>query len=141
MRLDGIYVHEDENLDRLTPSLPPSLHPLPTPYHSISLPRRLRARTPAHTALIPTAGAQPLLGAELELALQLGAGFLAVDEVAKPAAHAAFAAVEPAAGFAEVGHGRELAVDGAGGVPAAVEGVAGGLGGVFVFEAGVDVAD
>ena len=64
-----------------------------------------------------------------------------MDEVAEAAADAALAAVEPAAGFAEVGHGRELAVDGAGGVPAAVEGVAGLLGRVFVFEARVDVAD
>ena len=64
-----------------------------------------------------------------------------MDEVAEAAADAALAAVEPAAGFAEVGHGRELAVDGAGGVPAAVEGVAGFLGRVFVFEARVDVAD
>lgn len=62
-------------------------------------------------------------------------------EIAEAAPHAAFAAVEPAAGFAEVGDGGELAVDGAGGVPAAVEGVAGLLGGIFVLEARVDVAD
>ena len=62
-------------------------------------------------------------------------------EVAEAAADAPFAAVEPAAGLAEVGDGRELAVDGAGGVPAAVEGVAGLLGRVLVLEAGVDVAD
>jgi len=41
-----------------------------------------------------------------------------MDKVAEAAAHAALAAVEPAAGLAEVGHGRELAVDGARGVPA-----------------------
>ncbi len=64
-----------------------------------------------------------------------------MDEIAEPAADAAFAAVEAAAGFAEVGDGGQFAVDGAGGVPAGVEGVAGLLGGVFVFEAGVDVAD
>ena len=64
-----------------------------------------------------------------------------MDEVAEAAADAAFAAVEPAAGFAEVGHGRQLAVDGSGGVPAAVEGVAGLLGGILVLEARVDVAD
>lgn len=64
-----------------------------------------------------------------------------MDEVAEAAADAALAAVEAAAGLAEVGHGRELAVDGAGGVPAAVEGVAGLLGGIFVLEARVDVAD
>ena len=64
-----------------------------------------------------------------------------MDEIAEPAPHAPFAAVEAAAGFAEVGDGGEFAVDGAGGVPAAVEGVAGLLGRVFVFEARVDVAD
>lgn len=108
---------------------------------SISLPRRFRTGASAHAALIAAAGAQPLLRAELELPFQLGARFLAMDEITETAADAAFAAVEAAAGFAEIGHGRELAVDGAGGVPPAVEGVAGGLGGVFVFEARVDVAD
>lgn len=62
-------------------------------------------------------------------------------EVAEAAAHAALARVEAAAGLAEIGYGRELAVYGAAGVPARVEVVAGFLGGVFVFEAGVDVAD
>lgn len=64
-----------------------------------------------------------------------------MNEIAEPASHAPFAAVEPTTCFSEVGHGGELAVDGTGGVPTAVESVAGGLGGVFVFEARVDVAD
>lgn len=64
-----------------------------------------------------------------------------MDEIAEAAAHAAFAAVEAAARFAEIRDRGELAVDGAGGVPARVEGVAGLLGRVFVFEARVDVAD
>jgi len=46
-------------------------------------------------------------------------------EVAEAAADAALAAVQPAARLAEVGDGRELAVDGARGVPARVQGVAG----------------
>lgn len=62
-------------------------------------------------------------------------------EIAEAASDAAFAAVEAAAGFTEVGDGGEFAVDGAGGVPAGVEGVAGLLSRVFVFEARVDVAD
>ena len=62
-------------------------------------------------------------------------------EIAEATPDAPFAAVEPAAGFPEVGHGAEFAVDGAGGVPARVERVAGFLGGIFVFEASVDVAD
>lgn len=64
-----------------------------------------------------------------------------MDEIAEAAADAAFAAVEAAARFPEIGDGGEFAVDGAGGVPARVEGVAGLLGGIFVFEARVDVAD
>lgn len=64
-----------------------------------------------------------------------------MDEVAEAATDAALAAVEAAAGLAEVGDGAQLAVDGAGGVPAAVEVVAGLLGRLLVLEAGVDVAD
>lgn len=64
-----------------------------------------------------------------------------MNEIAEPAPHTPFPAVEPAARFAEIGDGRKLAVDRAGGVPARVEGVAGLLGGIFVLEAGVDVAD
>ena len=109
--------------------------------HSIPPPRGLGTRTPTHTPLIPTALAEPLLGAQLQLALQLGTGVLAMDEVAEAAAHAALAAVQAAARLAEVGHGRELAVDRARRVPAAVERVAGFLRRVFVLEASVDVAD
>jgi hypothetical protein len=64
-----------------------------------------------------------------------------VDEVAETAADATLAGVQATTGLAEVCDGTELAVDGATGVPAGVELIAGFLGGVFVFEAGVDVAD
>ncbi len=64
-----------------------------------------------------------------------------MDEVAEAATDAALAAVKPAAGLSKVGDGAQLAVDGPGGVPAAVEGVAGLLRAVLVLEAGVDVAD
>jgi hypothetical protein len=50
-----------------------------------------------------------------------------MDEIAESASHAAFSAIEPAAGFAEIGYWRQLAVDGPRGVPAGVEGVAGFL--------------
>ena len=82
-----------------------------------------------------------LLGGELDGALEVWAGVLAVYKVAEAAADAALAAVQAAAGLAEVGDGAELAVDGARGVPAAVESVAGLLGAVLVLETGVDVAD
>lgn len=64
-----------------------------------------------------------------------------MDEIAEPASDTSFSAVEPTAGFAEIGDGRELAVDGARGVPAGIESVAGFLGRVFVLEACVDIAD
>lgn len=64
-----------------------------------------------------------------------------MDEVAKATSHASLAAVKAAAGFAKVGNGTQLAVDGAGGIPPAVEIVAGALGAVLVLEAGVDVAN
>lgn len=64
-----------------------------------------------------------------------------MDEVAEAATHAALAAVEATTRLAEVGDGAELAVDGPGGVPPAVEVVAGLLCRLLVLEAGVDVAD
>lgn len=64
-----------------------------------------------------------------------------MDEIAEPASNTSLSAIEPTTGLAEIGDGRELAVDGARGVPAGVEGVAGFLGRVLVFEACVDVAD
>lgn len=114
---------------------------LPPSSSSIPLFRRLGTRTPRHTPLIPAPLPQPLLRAQLELAVQLGARFLPVDEIAEAAPDAAFPAVEPAARLSEIGHGRELAVDGPRRVPAAVECVAGFLRRVLVLEARVDVAD
>ncbi len=64
-----------------------------------------------------------------------------MDEIAEPAPNTAFAAVQPATRFAEIGDGGQLAVDGPRGVPAGVERIAGFLGAVFVFESGVDVSD
>lgn len=106
-----------------------------------SPPRGLGRGRAADALLVAAARLEPLLSRELELAVELFAGVLAVDEVAEPPADAAFARVEAAAGLAEVGHRAELAVDGARGVPPAVELVAGFLGGFFVLEARVDVAD
>lgn len=95
---------------------------------SVSPPRWFGTRRPRRATGIPASLLEPLLGAQRQVAVELVAGILAVDEVAETAAHAALAAVEPAAGLAEVGDGAELAVDGAGGVPAAIEVVAGLLG-------------
>ena len=108
---------------------------------SIPLPRRLRARAPSYAPVVPASHLQPLFGGEFELPFQFRAGLLAVDEIAKARAHASFAAVQSAAGLAEIRDGTEFAVDRSSGVPARVQGVAGRLGGVFVFEARVDVAD
>ena len=62
-------------------------------------------------------------------------------EIAEAPPNTSFAAVQPTACLAEVRHGRQLAVDGARGVPSTVEGVAGFLRRVLVFEARVDVTD
>ena len=59
----------------------------------VSPPRRLRAWAPAGASCIPTPFLQPLLRAKTELAVKLGTGVLSVNEIAKAASHAAFAAV------------------------------------------------
>jgi len=107
----------------------------------IPLPRRLRARAAAHTLLVAAPHLEPLLCAEGEVPVELGAGVLAMYEVAEPAPHAPFAGIEAAARLAEVGDGAELAVDGPARVPPGVERLAGLLGRVLVLEARVDVAD
>lgn len=64
-----------------------------------------------------------------------------MNEVAEAAAYTALARVQPAAGFSEIGHGREFAVNRTSGVPARVECVAGFLRVFFVLEAHVNVAN
>lgn len=100
-----------------------------------------RCGTPAHTPGIAATLLEPLARAHVELPVKLGRGLLAMNEVAEAAADTALTAIQPTAGFAEIRHGREFAVYGPAGVPAAVEGVAGFLGVLFVLEAHVDVAD
>lgn len=107
----------------------------------IPLPRRFRTRTPRHTPLIPPPSPQPLLRPQLQLTIQLWTRLLPMNEIAESTPHTAFPTVQTTACFSEIGHGREFAVDGTGGVPARVERVAGLLGGIFVFETCIDVAD
>jgi len=64
-----------------------------------------------------------------------------MNKVAEAATDAALAAIEPTARFAEVGDGREFAVDGATSVPARVERIASFLRIFFVLEPDVDIAD
>lgn len=64
-----------------------------------------------------------------------------MNEVAEAASDTTLAGVQATASLAEVGDWAELAVDRAAGVPTGVELVASFLGGVFVLEPGVDVAD
>lgn len=110
-------------------------------YFSVPLPRRLRTRTPRQTPIISPPRPQKFLRRQLQFPIQTPAWLFAVYEVAEPTPHAALPAVEPTTRFSEVGHGGQFAVDGPRGVPARIERVAGFLGGVFVFEARVDVAD
>lgn len=102
---------------------------------------RLRARTPGRAPLVPSSCLEPLSCAHIQVTIKLGARLLAMYEVAEAAAYAAFAAVEAAAGFAEIGDWRQLAVNRATGVPARVERVASFLSVVFVLESRIDVAD
>lgn len=83
-------------------ALPPN-SPSSTPL--IPLPRRLRTWTPTGAPLIPAPLPKPLLGAKLQLALQLVTRILAMDEIAESASHAAFPAIKPATCFAEVRDG------------------------------------
>jgi hypothetical protein len=102
---------------------------------------RLGGRRSTLALLIASAHLEPLLGAVGELTVEFVAGVLAVDEVAEATTNATLARVKTAAGLAEVGDGAQLAVNGASGVPAVVELIAGGLGGLFVLKAGIDVAN
>jgi hypothetical protein len=62
-------------------------------------------------------------------------------EITKTPSNTPLPTIQSTTGFAEIRHGRELAVDRAGGVPTGIEGVAGFLRAVFVFKACIDVAD
>lgn len=108
------------SLSQLSQILTSPIHPIHPNKHPplISLPRRLGARTSRHTPLVSPPHPQPLLRTQLQLAIQLIAWILAMDEIAETTSHAPFAAVEPTACLAEIGDGRELAVDWPGGVPA-----------------------
>jgi hypothetical protein len=107
----------------------------------ISLSRRFRTRTPAGAPLIASSQPQPLLRTEFEFPLQLITRVLPMNEIAESATHTSLSAVKATARFAEIRNRGELAVDWACCIPARVEGVAGFLRAVFVFEACVDVAD
>lgn len=106
----------------------------------VTLAGGLGARAAADALVVATAHLKPLLSRQGEVALELGAGVLAVDEVAEAAADAALARVQSAARLAEVGDGRQLAVDGPARVPSRVELVACLLRRVLVLEARVHVA-
>ncbi len=122
-------------------SAPQSHGRLKSNRHLISLPRRLRARTPTRASLISPSKSQPLLRTQLNLPIQLRTRILPMDEIAETTTDTSLPTIQSAAGFAEVGDGRELAVDRARSVPSRVQGVASFLRGIFVLEAGVDVAD
>lgn len=64
-----------------------------------------------------------------------------MNKIAKTSPHTPFPTIEPATRFSEIRHGRQFAVDGASGVPAGIESIAGRLSGIFVLEPRVDVAD
>lgn len=98
-----------------------------TPQLLIPSPGRFRAGR-ARRAAAPRSYLEPLLGAELELPLQLRAGVFAVYEVTKPSTDTALARVQTAAGLAEIRHGAEFAINRPSSVPARVQIVARFLG-------------
>jgi len=102
---------------------------------------RLWRRTPRHAPSIPASLLEPLASAHVEFAIEFSRGLLAMNKVAEAATDTALAAVEPTASFAEVGDGREFAVDGATSVPTRVERIASFLRIFFVLEPDVDVTD
>ena len=108
---------------------------------SVSIPPpRLRARRTRRAARTRL-HLEPLLRRQLQLALQLGTGILAVNKIAEPAAHTSFARVQSTACLAKICYRTQLAVDWPRGVPPRVE-VLAGLGRVLlVLEASVHVAD
>jgi len=62
-------------------------------------------------------------------------------EIAEPPSNTSLATVQPTTGLAEIRNRGQFTVDGASGVPAGVESVAGLLRRVFVLETRVNVAD
>ena len=98
--------------------LPFSSAHVPHPLKSVL--RSRRCRTPRHTPRIPAPLLEPLTGTHIQLSVQLRRRFLAMYEIAEPAADTALAAIEAAAGFTEVGDGGQFTVNGATGVPARV---------------------
>lgn len=104
-------------------------------------PRRRWRWASAHTPLVAAPLLEPLARAHVQLAIQLGARFLAMYEIAESSAHTSLTAIQATTGFAKIGDGREFAVNRATRVPAGVERVAGLLAVLFVFEAHVNVAD
>ena len=107
----------------------------------VSGPRRLRACTPAHTALVATALTQPLLRRKLQLSVQLWRRLLAVNEVAETAAHTPIAAVQSAACLPEIRNRTQLAVDRSSRIPSAVQALARRLCRILVLEPRVHIAD
>jgi hypothetical protein len=115
---------------------------MPVPRASlVSWSRGLWACTPAHTTLVPSTLAQPLLCRQFQLPIQLGRGLLAVDEIAEASTDTTLTAVEPATSLPKVCHWAQLAVNRPSRVPPAVQALTRRLRGVLVLEARVHVAD
>lgn len=112
--------------------------------HLIIAPRPLRpagAGAPRNTPLIATSHLQPLLHAQFQLALQVLARLLAVDEITEPAAHAPFARVESTARLTKIRHGTQLAVYRSRRIPPRIQRVARRLRIFFVFEARIHISN
>ena len=81
------------------------VHPSAQQLHSISLPRRLRTRTPAHTPLIPTPLSQPLLSTKLQLPLQLRTWILPMNKIAKSTSYTSLSTIQSTTSLSEIRNG------------------------------------
>lgn len=74
-------------------------------HSSKSFPCGFWAWTSCDAAIIPAPLFQPLLGTELQLAIEIWTGFLSMDEVAKSTSYTAFSRIQPTTSFPKVGNG------------------------------------
>lgn len=98
-------------------------------------------RASASLPLVFPSDSQPFLCAQLQFFIHLFRWFFPMYEIAEPSSLASFSRIQPTARFSEVCDGRKFAVYRSSSVPSLVELIAGLLGVLFVFKAGVDIAN
>jgi hypothetical protein len=108
---------------------------------SIPLPRRLRARTPRYTPLIPAPLLQPLLCTQLQLPLQLITGLFPMDKITEAPSDTPLPTIQPATRLPKIRHGTQLTIDRPRRIPPTIQRIARRLRRVLVLEPRVHIAD